>query len=394
MFYYLITFLFCFIIELDPRLRKSKNMRVLLTLWLYGFLCFGYMVGSDWRSYELDFQQSYDMLENFKTTLYPAFYVISDLFKFISEDFFVFRGFLNIVYLHSIFYVIRKIFGKINFIAIVFFSQFLFFMLIGGPLKFLCASIFIMYATGALLEGKIKKWLLISFTSIFFHFSAAFIIVFIFIIWKFRDKIVLVKNSFWFVSYFIILILTSEISFFDRLFNVFLNLSLPEAVLNKILGYSIENVNNLFSLGSLKSSVFFLLVLFNKNKIINFSKNGVLIFAMAISYSIIFRILIVIPIGFRITMYSSIFLYISLLIIFYQSYQNLNLRSLLKRYMIVSLITIPAILNIWQGYDYLPYSNSLQYITIRDHLPYYYRYNYNYIESKKRTGKNYIDEKE
>ena len=62
--------------------------------------------------------------------------------------------------------------------------------------------------------------------------------------------------------------------------------------------------------------------------------------------------------------------------------------------MIVSLITIPAILNIWQGYDYLPYSNSLQYITIRDHLPYYYRYNYNYIESKKRTGKNYIDEKE
>lgn len=394
MFYYLITFLFCFIIELDTRLRKSKIMRTLLTLWLYGFLCFGYMVGSDWRSYELDFQQSYDMLESFKTTLYPGYYILSDLFKFFSEDFFVFRGFLNIVYLHSIFYVIRKIFGKINFIAIVFFSQFLFFMLIGGPLKFLCASIFIMYATGALLEDKTKKWLLISLSSIFFHFSAAIILVFIFIVWKFRYKIFKVKNGFWIVSYFIFLILTSEISFYDRIFNVLPNLFLPEAVLNKILGYSVENVNNLFSLGSLKSSVFFLLVLFNKNKIINFSKNGVLIFAMAISYSLIYRILIVIPIGFRITMYSSIFLYISLLIIFYQSYQNLNLKSLLLRPIIVSLITIPAILNIWQGYDYLPYSNSLQYISIRDHLPYYYRFNYNYIESKKRTGINYIDEKE
>jgi hypothetical protein len=394
MYYYLLTFLFCFIIELDPRFRKNKIMRTLLTLWLYGFLCFGYMVGSDWRSYELDFQQPYYSLENFKTTLYPGYYIFCDLFKYISEDFFVLRGFLNIVYLNSIFYVTRKIFGKINFIAIVFFSQFLFFMLIGGPLKFLCASIFIMYATGALLDDKIKKWLLISFTSIFFHFSAGFILVFIFIVWKFRHKIVLVKNGFWFVSYFIILILTSEISFFDLLFNGFSNLALPEAVLNKILGYRIENVNNLFSLGSLKGSVFFLIVLFNKNKIINFSRHGLFIFAAAISYSIIFRILFIIPIGFRITMYSSIFFYISLLIIFYQSFQNLNLISLLKRSMIVSLITIPAILNIWQDYDYLPYSNSLQYITIRDHLPYYYRSNYNYIESQKRTGKNYIDEKE
>jgi hypothetical protein len=387
--YYILTFLFCFIIELDPRLKKNKIIRILFTIWIFAFFCFGYMVGSDWRTYELDFQQTYSQLESFKTTLYPGYYIFSDLFKFISEDFFVFRGFLNIIYLHSVFYLIKKIFGQINYVAIVFLMSTLLYMLIGGPLKFLCASIFIMYATGALLDGNIKKWFLITFISVFFHFAAVFVIALTYIIWLFRNRIIRFKNITILITYFIVLLLTFDTFLFEQIFALLPFIGLSDILTSKISGYYVENLDSLFTVGSLKNIVFFLIVLFSKNKIIAFCKNGKFIYAYSVSFAIIYRILLIIPSGFRISMYASIFFFISLLIVFYKSNNKFRMTILFKRFIVISLITIPLISNIWLGYDYLPYSNSIKHIILGDHLPYNYRFYYNPIESRKRTGLNY-----
>lgn len=391
MLFYIVTFIFCFVIELTPQIKKNKNITLIFSVWLYTFLCFGYMVGSDWRSYELDYNFSYHLQDDFKTTLYPGYYLLSDLFKFISNDFFVFKGFINVIYLHSCFFLIRKSLGKTNYIAIAFMMHTLLYMLMGGPLKFLCSSIFIMYATGFLIKGKYKSWFLLSFFSVFFHFVVGFSMAITAIIWLLKDRIVKLKKITLLISYISILLLTLNINFFDQIFQLIPNFSIAESFNNKISGYNVDTLDPVFSLGSLRNIILFLIVLVNRNKIIEYGKNGKLIYVFSISFSFLFRIFLIIPSGFRIILYLSLFFDISLLILFYQYYKSYTYKAALIKYSIVLLLFIQLNTNIWTEFQYLPYSNSIQYIITGDHLPYDYRFNYNYIETKKRTGKNYTN---
>lgn len=55
---YILTFILGFYIDqLSPI--KYKKLRVLYIVWLFIFLCFSYTNGSDWRSYELGYEEGY-----------------------------------------------------------------------------------------------------------------------------------------------------------------------------------------------------------------------------------------------------------------------------------------------------------------------------------------------
>lgn len=84
MFIYIITFLLGILLD---SFRVNKNIKIVFIIWLYIFLCFGYMTGSDWRAYELQYQSADYYYYN--ATYEKGFYTLFYFLKLFISDFFI-----------------------------------------------------------------------------------------------------------------------------------------------------------------------------------------------------------------------------------------------------------------------------------------------------------------
>ena len=75
MFIYIVTFLLGILLD---NIRVHRNVRRAFIVWLYIFLCFGYMTGSDWRAYELQYQfvDYYYLNVTYEKGFYALFYFV------------------------------------------------------------------------------------------------------------------------------------------------------------------------------------------------------------------------------------------------------------------------------------------------------------------------------
>ena len=95
---YLFTFILC--LMTDYNIKQKKEVRFIILLWLYIFLCFGYMTGSDWRNYELMY--NYEDLERYLLKGEIGFVYLVKCFKKITCDFWVFNACMKLFYLYSL----------------------------------------------------------------------------------------------------------------------------------------------------------------------------------------------------------------------------------------------------------------------------------------------------
>ena len=93
MIYYLNIFL-SFVIYLIPDLRVHKTLIILFQIYICVFLCFGYMCGSDWRSYE-NMYNSYSVEDI--SLIEPAYYTCALLCKSIGLSFWPFFITLKVI---------------------------------------------------------------------------------------------------------------------------------------------------------------------------------------------------------------------------------------------------------------------------------------------------------
>ena len=113
MFFYILSIFWCFFSFIFKRLRTSSRWYLLTMSMLCVFLCFGYMTGSDWRSYE----PMYDnvSIDNLFYDYYwePGYYIWMLLFKvfhlnfwffFITTKVLVFLAFLHTINKYSLEY--------------------------------------------------------------------------------------------------------------------------------------------------------------------------------------------------------------------------------------------------------------------------------------------------
>ena len=139
MVWYIVTIALGIFLDLG-KIRNSKNWttyRNVYVVWLYVFLCFGYMNGSDWRDYEIQYEHIHSDIHY--VTNEHAFYYLWYLISLVIKDYWVMAALLKAIYLTTVIKLTQKItpywLATIGFLMPIS----LVFMLIQNPLRYMVA---------------------------------------------------------------------------------------------------------------------------------------------------------------------------------------------------------------------------------------------------------------
>ena len=178
----LLTYLVTVIIGLyiDSRRPLSNGtIRNLYILWLFCFLCFGYMTGGDWRFYEETYETG-NRLYQYVTE--PASMFMFAFFPDIITDFWIFLGIFNSLYLFILIKIISNITDKwLSVIALSIPSQ-LIVILLQNSFRFMMAMCFLNIAFALifkyLTEAKSSKNHLFWKISILLLIASIFLVIY------------------------------------------------------------------------------------------------------------------------------------------------------------------------------------------------------------------------
>lgn len=379
---YIATIIYGVVIGVDQN--RSKRKQNLYFLWLYIFLCFGYMTGSDWRAYEIDYTEGLNSWQYITEPL--SWVVISYAPKFIS-DFWLFLGISKCCYLASTIYVYKRItaFPVASIACAV--EMFLIFMLVDNPLRYMFSLIPVNIAIVKgyqFIQGENRKkkniieiFALILIGALFHNSCLVFFLLFP-LLYIFRD-ISKYNRSFIFVAFIILFIVTSSPELINSVKNFITSIFASSIDGRTYEGYDAQSAVSAFSFGNVLKILFLLLVLVTRNKVISSFDNGKIVYSYSVLYFFIDRMTVMIESGYRLVIP---------LMIFYSIYVGylLCIKSKIG-YFIITYLVLQISLSIWSGFIYAPYSNSIPYI-LMGHKQYYERYYHNFDAARQRTGKD------
>lgn len=367
----------------DPRYDRLRKIYV---FWLYVFLCFGYMTGSDWRNYETTYETG-EGIERFVTE--PASWFLLSYMPIVIPDYWIFVGFFKCVYLYSTQKLVSSITDRwLTALALLVPAQ-LGFMLIQNPLRFMFAAIVLNYVLYYIIkyymnpqEHNKKDLIIVGFlviSSVLFHNSCIVYIVLIPLL--FLSTLSYKVNSIIiFVLYMLVTIITSSLSFVTELKQLSIILLQQYMEISDYANYELEDNSSIFAIGNILRIVFLVFVLVSKKGILSKYEYGHIIFGFTIFYFFLARILILIPTGFRLAVP---FIPIYIIYVLYMLETKRIYAQYIMVYMILSFGS-----QIWSSYDFIPYSNSIPYI-LTGHKPFTERHMYNLNEYEARTGEAY-----
>lgn len=365
---------------------KYRRLRKIYVAWLYIFLCFGYMTGSDWRNYEITYETGTG-LKRFLSE--PASWFVFSYFPSLISDYWIFAGIAKCCYLYTAKLLVSSITPKwLSVLALLIPSQ-LAFMLIQNPFRFMLAAgivnivlyLFIKYKTNPDYHNKktIVKIFILTLLSVTFHNASVVLLILIPLL--FLSNTISKINSFLiFISYFIVTIVTSSLSFIHDLKQFSLIFLQRFMEISDYENYELEDNSSIFSIGNMLKFLFLIYVLSSKKTIVKKFDNGGLLFGMTIIYFFVSRIVILIPTGFRLALP-----FITLYVV-YTIYMLASKKILAQLIIIYTLASFGS--QLWKSYDFIPYSNSIPYI-LTGHKPFQERHMYNLNEYKARTGEDY-----
>lgn len=349
--------------------RSKKKSGKLYVIVLYIFLCFGYMVGSDWRSYEDDFYHA----DFGDYTFDMAFQYLFFFGKIFIPDYFLFVGLLKMAYLYTLIKLFKLItpYWKSSLAMLMPIS--LCFILIDNPLRFMVALIAINISFYSFYVKRYVISIIFLIASVFFHSSCAFVIVLLFVSLSLSGKIGAIKCWLLIPTYFVVFIVTSNL---DLIMNIagWSTLLTMDALGSRDYSYYFEDISedNVYAIGNLLKVVAFILItLFHKED----DRNNSFLYGMTIMSFFLDRFVVMVPAGMRLIIPLQYFYAIYLVTLLYQN----------KKYVliVISILIISWVRNLWIDYRYIPYTNSISSI-IFGHDPYQERIRYNYIEQKER----------
>ena len=376
---YILFFLIC--LCLDKYLKRNTKLYYIVAIFVYIFLCFGYTTGSDWRNYEVVYNDEL-LLEKY-AVLEPGFVLLVRAFNVITSDFWVFNALMKCFYLYSLLFFFSYFCSyKWTSLAMSFSFSSLF-MLIDCPMRFMIAMGIFLFSCIAYLKGKYVWTTIFSLISVACHIT---MVVPILLLFSFRLAKSFSKISiFWLIVLYVLSFFLSKVEFiYNYIFNNILGVLGLAKFENSI--YTVLNTDGLAILGAFKIFILFMLILLNKKNILK-CENGYLIYYISCLYFLSFNILFSIPTGFRFGIFLSYFVSIALSYILRNKiYNNLFEKYLCKK-ILIALLLITLYKDVYSTYKYYPYTNSIYYI-LTGHLPYNYRDSYNIVEFKKMTGSN------
>lgn len=377
---YIATIIVGFLLDKGDGGRK-KTERALYLIWLYVFLCFGYMTGADWFHYELVYND-FDMY-GIRYLNEPGSWLVFKTMPSIISDFWVFTGLFKCMYLYSVYRLLSIITDKWMSALALSIPLVLGSMLIQSPFRFMMGQFFINMALYIvyirILDSSnihffaIKLVCLIVVAFLFHNSCIVYLVVLPSLL--LCNKIANMHSGLLLSIYFALALISSNAAFISNaMTNILDSFSIAKDYSSS---YGPEDNTAFFTLGSLFQFVIFVLVLLSKQSVIRRVKNGRSLFGLTIMYFYIARLIIIIPTGQRI---------LFPLAFFYAVYLVYMLTFDRQRSLIIVLYIMMAFTKkLWTVYDMIPYSNSIPYI-FTEHKPYSERYRYNPEEFVKRTG--------
>lgn len=388
---YVLTFIFGFWLD-SPAYRNNTKARRLYVIWLYIFLCFGYMTGSDWRNFETEF---YDWNSIFNKD-YGYVYTINFLHHFIGDFWIIYDGF-RCLYLFSVIVILKKLtpywLTAISFLV----SMSLLTLTIDTPFRFMIALTFLNFAI--LLIWKSKYIIAISLCAIAATFHGAIILVIPFVFLVKTSFLLKLKNWILILLYILVVVFTANL---DRItgLQIIVGLFLADHGFNSYSSYEAESGVNFLTFGLVLQIFVFVFVIITKSIVANKTNNGSIIANMAILGFYVSRFVIAIPTGHRLGWLFDLFLAVFFANLFcikgcvekqkvIDSTRNWILRNIRVLFLILVIYYGTTMTKtIVNHFAYIPYSNSIPYIII-GHKPYNERIYYNLKAYQQRTGKKY-----
>lgn len=364
----------------------SKRSRAIYMMWLFVFLCFGYMTGSDWFHYEMVYTDFETYSSRYESE--PGSWVLFKIMPQLISDFWIFTALMKCLYLYSFIFLASKITDRLYSVLALSVSCVLAFMLIQNPFRFMMAQIFINFSISLIYASLTKtypvkvpiiKALSLLILACLFHNTS--IIYFVLLPLLFLSPHIYKANSIvLFVIYVGITFLVSNLSFITEMLEQFVLVASQFADMKDYASsYSPEDNSAFFTIGNLFNFIMFLLVLVSRDSVIRKYSNGKVVYGIAIIYCFLSRILILIPTGFRLALPFAVFYVLCIIYIL-----GCNSKKVIGLFMI-TYIHLAFAKKLWTVYDMIPYSNSIPYI-VTGHLPYDERCNHNINEYYLRTG--------
>lgn len=368
MLFYFLPVLFCYGVILSGKTDRKKLLYMLLT-YLCFFLCFGYMCGSDWRIYE----EMYESI-NFDSLFYnyfsePGYYIYMLIFKCMHIDFWWFFIITKMICFFIIMHVILEYSEGSRFVALMYFVPWYgFYLFIDNPMRNLIAISIVLLGLRYLIDRSFIKYLGCILFAAMFHFSAFIFVPMYFILNR------QIKNWVYIVAFIAFNLFFSSRELLVSLIGHFSDIPyVNQKIEGYLLGDSEYGQGRVLSLGMIFHFLFFVLLLYKRNFIVN-RKNGLIIFNSAVIYLLFYRLAITIEIFTRFQLYFSVFFCIGISFLIYAF--TIRTRPVFITYLLI-IAFIGGAGKIFSDYRYLPYTNYLVYFFLGEHPSYEYRSAYN-----------------
>ncbi|MBQ5943973.1 MAG: EpsG family protein [Bacteroidales bacterium] len=380
MLFYILTILLGFFLDLgkkgDPR---KKVYRKLFVLWLFIFLCFGYMTGSDWRDYEFEFSNM-ESLSDSRWINEMGFSFIFLCLKKLIGDYWLVAGILKCLFLYTFLRFLRKVTPYWLSAVSLLITGSLSFLLIDNPLRFMTALILVNVSMELCLNRKTGWAVALIILSFFIHNACIFFLILIPAL-RHAGKIYSWNKGSIVIVFFVVLALSTSVQAIEnlRLFMVALAIKLGGNS-EHLANYAVSSNSSFFTLGNLMSIIMFFVILFTRDVVVRRSENGRLIYGMAISFTILSKLFLIIPTGFRLAIPFGFFYMIYIV--------HLIRSGHLYSWIFIAYTSLSFPMSLWDSYKFIPYSNSIPYI-LTQHLDYSTRSEHNIEAYEKRTGRTY-----
>jgi hypothetical protein len=360
--YFGVLFLLFGIAVIDSSASNVK-VRVFILSLVGIFFCFGYMTGSDWRQYELHYYDD-DWVGR-----EVGFTVLKNIMRFLHVGFWGFAIGTKVFIYYSVCRIIKSCAKEAFYLSL---TLFLILeglaVLIDFPMRNAVAMAVSLYCFKYYEERKIFKYMIFALLATLFHNSALILLPLYFV------RLENVKRQYLLIAFLLynIVLSYSNASNLDGYFLI-LNGSDLQWYYDSYLSQADEALGNGISASFIIHTIFFLLVLTYKDKILQF-KYGRALFLCGILYPFLYRLALVIWIFGRFKYFVCV-LYFCVVskIIISSKYRQILIIVVYLNLLISTYRTITA------NSKYIPYTNYL--LEFYNDYSYSYRSNYNYIHS-------------
>ena len=370
---YLVPILLCLLSAISRELSDNRRWTIMMGVILCLFLCFGYMTGTDWKTYEywydhLDFNRFY-----YGYVSEPGYYIYMMIMNKLGIPFWPFLLFTKCLLFILVFKSLYDYSKESIWLSLMYYLPwFGLYFFIDNPLRNCIAVGVFMLSTKYILEHKFWKFFWMTLLAASFHVTALFLL-FLYPVYT-KD----VKKWVYLVLFVVINIVFMNRELVVNLLTVVLG-KIP-VLQNKVLSYflldSVFAQGKDFSFGLVWQMALFVLILCYKERIVEqiggekgmFAFNAAMIYFLLVRFAMSFQILM------RLQLYFSVYVCVCIGLAFL-SFKWRSRLLYLALYMSVTMYV--CVDKITGTGRFIPYTNIVDYC-IRGEFPSFsQRYLYN-----------------